>query len=202
MDAATPIYRTLFTLVTCLTGFALFDGCTSLRNEVDPSQLGLAAPKLVVSGFLSPQDTVIAVKVTRSATVVGDSLSLMQTGNDITNATVTIAEGDRTVNLLYNNRPASSTSAQPYYSASARLLPIVVGRTYTLTVVTSNGQKASSSCTIPALVSPKAITFDSIDDTQNRVKVRRYFVRAQWQDPPDQANYYQVAGIFRLYDKC
>lgn len=187
-----------FTLVTGIVGFTLLEGCTSLRNEVDPGQLGLASPKLVVSGFLSPQDTVFAIKVTQSSTVVGDSISLLQTGNDITNATVTLAEGDRTVTLLYNNRPASSTAAQPYYSASTRLLPIIAGRTYKLTVVTPNGQRASSTCTIPDAVFPKAITFDSIDDTQNRTSIRRYFVRAQWQDPPGRANYYQLAGIFRF----
>ena len=187
------IYHTLF----ALTGVLLFWGCINLRNEISPSLLGVEQPKLVVTCFLSPQDTTLAVKVTRSSTVVGDSISLLQTGNNVTNATVTLTQGDRSVTLRYDVRPVDSTRLRPYYSVNARLLPIVTGQTYTLTVVTPNGQRASSTCTIPAPVLPTAITFDSLEDTQNRTKVRRYFVKAQWQDPANQANYYQVAGIFR-----
>jgi hypothetical protein len=180
-----------------LMGVLLFGRCTNLRNEISPGLLGIEPPKLVVTCFLSPQDATLAVKVTRSSTVVGDSISLLQTGNNVTNATVTLAQGDRSVTLRYDDRPPDSTKVQPYYSISARLLPILAGQTYTLTVVTPNGQRASSACTIPAPVVPTAITFDSLDDTQNRTKVRRYFVLVNWQDPSNQANYYQVAGIFR-----
>ena len=194
MRSTSPRYYILRLLLTCLTGVALFDGCTSLRNEISPSLLGVEPPKLVITCFLSPQDTTLAVKVSRSNTVVGDSVSLQQMDSNITDATVTLSEGDRSVTLPYNNRPASSTATQPYYSVPARLLPTVVGRTYKLTVLTANGQRASSTCTIPAAVQPTAITFDSLDDA--RSKSRRYFVRMQWQDPPNQANYYQVSGIF------
>ena len=180
-----------------LLGVILFWGCTNLRNEISPGLLGIEPPKLVVTCFLSPQDTTLAVKVTRSSTVVGDSISLLQTSNNVTNASVTLAQGDRSVTLRYDNRPVDSTSVQDYYSISARLFPIIVGQTYTLTVVTPDGQRASSTCTIPAAVFPTAITFDSLNDTQNRTQVRRYFVKSQWQDPANQANYYQVVGIFR-----
>ena len=169
----------------------LFLSCGSLRNEVDPSQLGVESAKIVVSSFLSPQDTTLAVKVTRSATVVGDSISLLQTGNNITDAIVTLSEGSKSVILPYNNVPKTDTArSHPYYSIDARLLPIIAGHTYTLTVVTTNGQRATSTCTIPtAAVPPKDITLDSLNG--------RYFVRASWQDPAGQVNYYQVVGIFR-----
>ncbi len=193
MPILVRINYTFFALI----GVLLFWGCTNLRNEISPGFLGIEPPKMVVTCFLSPQDATLAVKVTRSNTVVGDSISLLQTGNNVTNATVTLAQGDRSVTLRYDNRPADSTKVQPYYSISARLLPILTGQTYILTVITPNGQRASSTCTIPVPVLPTAITFDSLDDTQNRTKVRRYFVKSKWQDPANQANYYQVAGIFR-----
>lgn len=168
----------------------LFLSCGSLRNEVDPSQLGVESAKLVVSSFLSPQDTTLAVKVTRSATVVGDSVNLLQTGNNITDAIVTLSEGSKSVILPYNNVPKADTArSHPYYSVDARLLPIIAGHTYTLIVVTANGQRATSTCTIPTPVQPKDIAVDSLN--------RRYFIRASWQDPASQINYYQVAGIFR-----
>ena len=186
-----PCYIIFFLLAS------LLPGCGSLRNEVDPGQLGIESAKLVVSGFLSPQDTILAVKVTRSATVVGDSIGQLMTGNAVTDATVTLSEGGRSIVLPYNNMPASD-STQPYYSASARLLPILVGHTYTLSVVTTNGQRVTSTCTIPQPVKPVAITFDSLTQTQNK----RYFVRVRWQDPAGQENYYQVAGLFRYIVTC
>ncbi|SOD96146.1 DUF4249 domain-containing protein [Spirosoma fluviale] len=189
-------------LITLLAVIGMFTGCSSLRNEVDPSQLGFAAPKLVVTSYLSPQDTNLAVKVTRSKTVVSDD-SLDTGGSNVTNATVTLAEGNRSVTLRYNspNSPVDSLK-QPYYSASARLLPIVAGRTYTLTVVTPNGERATSTCTIPAPVRPTAVTFDSTTENQGRSLLRRYYVLARWQDPPAQANYYQVTGFFQYTTKC
>lgn len=188
-----PIMRIshiVFAGVFCLTGAALLDGCTSLRNEVDPNLLGAASTKLVVSGFLSPQDTTLAVKVTRSNTVVGDSISLLQTGNNVTDATVTLSDGSKSVVLPYNNVAAKDTVRnRPYYSISARQLPIIAGHTYVLTIV-SKGQRATSTCTIPAAVSPTGIT---LNDSLNR----RPFVNIKWHDPSGQANYYQITGIFR-----
>ncbi|GAB4005763.1 hypothetical protein GCM10028808_06310 [Spirosoma migulaei] len=168
-----------------------------MRNEVDPSQLGLATPKLVVSGFFCPQDTVLTVKVTRSNTVVGDSISLLQTGNNITDAMVTLSEGDRSVVLPYTNINPGSDSSQSFYGISARRLPIIAGRTYKLTVVTASGQRATSTCTIPQPVDPIDIKFASLTETQNRRQTERYYVTVRWKDPVGQTNAYQVAGIFR-----
>ena len=181
---------------TCLAGILLLFSCSSLRNEVDPSLLGIESAKIVVSSFLSPQDTLLAVKLTRSSTVVGDSLSLLQTGNNITDATVTLSDGAKLVVLRYNNRRSPRDSVRPYYSASASLLPIIVGHTYTLSIITANGQRASSTCTIPAAVPLTAMKFDSLTE-QGRNPARRYYVEPRWQDPAGQVNYYQLAGYFR-----
>ena len=201
MQVLNRIHAALCVLANCLVVAGLLAGCSSLRNEVDPSQLGLASPKLVVSGFLSPQDTVLAIKLTRSNTVVGDSISLLQTNNDITDATVTLSDGSKSVKLTYVTVHPTDSTVQTYYRASARLLPIVTGRTYSLSVLTANGQRASSSCTIPAPVKPTAVAFDSLTQNQGRSLSRRYFVKAFWTDPAGQANYYQVAGYFRYQSR-
>ncbi|MVM40189.1 DUF4249 family protein [Spirosoma sp. HMF3257] len=192
MHLSRKLYRSFYALISCMAGFILLDGCTTLRNEVDPEQLGLAAPKLVVSGFLCPQDTLLAIKVTRSNTVVGDSISLLQPGITVTNAIVTLSEGDRSVVLPYYKIHPSADSA---YSIPAKLLPIIAGRTYKLKVVTANGQVATSTCTIPQPVDPLRIKFDSLPPSRNQPT--RYFVLVDWQDPVGQTNAYQVAGIFR-----
>lgn len=195
------IYFAIMSRIGCLVVAGLSVGCSSLRNEVDPSQLGLASPKLVVSGFLSPQDTILAIKLTRSNTVVGDSISLLQTSNDITDATVTLSDGSKSIKLTYAATHPTDSTVQSYYRASARLLPIVAGRTYTLSVLTANGQRASSRCTIPAPVKPTTVTFDSLTQNQGRSLARRYFVTTSWTDPAGQANYYQVAGYFRYQSR-
>ncbi|GAB2572756.1 DUF4249 domain-containing protein [Spirosoma areae] len=189
-----------FFLILCALS-PLFFGCSSLRNEVNPGQLGLESSKLVVTCFLSPQDTVLAVKVTRSATVVGDSVSLLQTGNNVPDATVTLTDGDRTLVLPYNSSPSGNPN-QLYYKASTRFFPILASRTYTLTVTTPNGQRARSTCTIPRPVAPSVLSFDSLMDNQGRNQVRRYFIRSLWQDPPEQTNYYQITGNFRYTTRC
>ena len=193
MHSTTPLYKTVSILLVSLIGSVWFGSCTNLRNEVDPSLLGVQPTQLVVSSFLSPQDTILAVKVTRSNTVVGDSVSLLQTGNLVTDATVTLSDGSKSVVLPYNNRLTGDTTRnQTYYSINARSLPIIVGRTYTLTVVATNGQRASSTCTIPTAVPPTAIVpYDTGKAGQ------RPYVLVNWQDPAGQPNYYQVNGIFR-----
>lgn len=201
MHSPTQFRSVLKMLASGLTVVLLIAGCGSLRNEVDPSQLGLASPKLVVSGYLSPQDTTLAIKLTRSNTVVGDSLSLLQMGNDITDATVTLSEGNKSVRLQYTNTRPTDSTKQSFYGANARLLPIIAGRTYVLSIVTATGQRASSTCTIPAPIKPTSITFDSLTQNQGRLLVRRYFIKTLWTDPVGQPNYYQLAGYFRYQSK-
>ncbi|GAB3778286.1 hypothetical protein GCM10028818_26950 [Spirosoma horti] len=201
MHSPTQLRSVINTLASCLAVAWLLVGCGSLRNEVDPSQLGSASPKLVINGYLSPQDTVLAIKLTRSNTVVGDSLSLLQTGNDITDATVTLSDGNKLVRLQYTSTHPTDSTKQSYYGASARLLPIIAGRTYTLSVITANGQRASSTCTIPVPIKPMSITFDSLTQNQSRSLVRRYFIKTLWTDPAGQPNYYQLAGYFRYLSK-
>lgn len=172
-----------------LSGLAALTGCGSLRNEISPDKLGLESAKLVVTGFLSPQDTVLAIKLTQSQTVLGDSISASLTDGNVTNATVTLSAGGKTVNLRYK------ANGLLYYSAPVDQLPIVTGRTYTLNITTPEGQRASATCTIPQPVSLSAVQVDSL--TENS-RTRRYFVRATWQDPAGQANYYQTVGTLRM----
>ncbi len=179
-------------LVVCLGSLLLLAGCGSLRNEISPDQLGLESAKLVVSGFLSPQDTVLAVRLTQSRTVLGDSISSGLSDGNVTRATVTLSDGNRTIALRYG------ANGYQYYSAPARQMRIVTGRTYTLDVVTAEGQRATATCTIPPPVSLSAVQIDSLMENN---RTRRYFVRATWQDPAGQTNYYQVTGTFRLFDQ-
>ena len=182
--------RVLYSLF-CLLLF----GCDSLRKEVSPDRLNREAAKLVVTGFLSPQDTVLAVKVTRSQPVLGEEVGFNYAGINVTDAIVSLSEGGKSVMLRYN-------SQGNYYSANRNQLPVIVGRTYTLTVQTPNGEQAISTCTIPEAINLSSVTFDSLTTNDFGREVKRYFVRGRWQDLPGQINYYQLMGVFRFTFPC
>lgn len=177
-----------------------FFSCDSLRNEVDPDRLNKQAEKLVVTGFISPQDTVLAVQVSRSAPVLGDDRSI----RDVTNATVTISNGTRFIALKY--APNYNKQGVNVYWASNRDFFISQGQSYTLTVTTPNGQKVDAQCTIPnrppnfeARLDSSVSERGTIYTNGSRVPlyVKEYTLRARWFDVPGQKNYYRIAGIFQ-----
>ena len=188
--------RSVFLVVSLLiANLFLLSGCDSLRKEVDPDRLNREAAKLVVTGFLSPQDTVLAVKVTRSLPVLGEVFQYTSNGNPVTDATVALSANGKSVTLRFNSQLG-------YYSVSNLQLPIVIGQTYSLSVQTPAGEQATSTCTIPEAVNLTSITVDSLTDNQFGRQNKRYFVRGRWQDPAGQANYYQTTGSLRFVPLC
>ncbi|RRB04173.1 DUF4249 domain-containing protein [Larkinella rosea] len=165
--------------------------CQNLVTEIDPSNLPQIQSKLVVNGYLSPQDTVLAVSVSSSQTVLGDVAT--DSVNTVRGATVTLASEGKTVTLAYH-------SDQRVYTADARQFPIQAGKTYTIQVSVAGYETVSSSCTIPQSVPVAEIKLDS-----NRLFSGPYIdsgwaytVRAVWQDPAGVTNYYRIAG----YAEC
>jgi hypothetical protein len=168
--------------------------CNSFVTEVDPSQLPSTDSKLVLSCYISPQDTVIAAKVTETKTVI----STGGTRADITNATVKISDGTKTVQLVYDNNLL-------YYRALPSQMPIEVGKTYTMTVSTPDGRSVSAKSTVPSPISIKEIKVDSGTSVTirklNAQEVKEYYFKLIWQDVAGSADYYRgfgfVQGIFK-----
>jgi Domain of unknown function (DUF4249) len=168
--------------------------CNSFVTEVDPSQLPSTDSKLVLSCYISPQDTVIAAKVTETKTVI----STGGTRADITNATVKISDGTKTVQLVYDNNLL-------YYRVLPSQMPIVVGKTYTMTVSTPDGRSVSAKSTVPSPISIKEIKVDSGTSVTirklNAQEVKEYYFKLIWQDVAGSADYYRgfgfVQGIFK-----
>lgn len=169
-------------------------GCNNLRNEIEPDRLNREAAKLVVTCFLSPQDQVLAAKVTRTTAVLGDQRGTYA-DNSVVNATVTLADGGRSVVLTYDTK-------LKYYRADSKQLPIVAGHTYALTVQTPANERLTSSCTVPGVVKLSGTSFDSLTTVQDGRSVKRYFIRARWQDPAGLPGYYHVTGLFRFIKNC
>lgn len=177
-----------------LIGSIFLGSCDTLRHEVTPDQLTDESAKLVVTCFLSPQDLVLAAKITRTKTVLGGQAG-SSGDNNVTNAVVKLSGGGRSATLQYDAKAG-------VYRADIRLLPLVAGRTYTLVARTPNGKPLTSTCTIPAPVKLTGTTFDSLTEEQAGRPYRRYFIRARWQDPAGQRNFYQVTGLFRSVVNC
>lgn len=162
-------------------------GCGSLVQEVDPDNIPTSAAKLVIHSYISPQDTILAVVVEAPRAVLGQQTNYF-TRASIANATVDLSDGTRTVRLPYVSRDG-------LYYTNPRNLPIVAGRTYTLTVSAPNYPTASAQCTVPSQVMPTEIRIDSTYRDNFEQRQLTTVGRLVWQDPGGQANYYRVTGV-------
>ncbi|MEZ0540307.1 DUF4249 domain-containing protein [Fibrella arboris] len=166
----------------------MLTACGSLRNEVSPSLLSTEGEKLVVNSYISPQDTLLSVKVSRSKPVLGEQTDALP--YNVANAIVSLTDGDRVVVLRY-------LSDKQWYEARANLLPIVAGRTYTLTVSTPDGKQVTARATVPKPVPINQGILDSTVVTVGNRLQKIYSVRFDWQDPRDEPNFYEYAAYFR-----
>lgn len=173
----------------------LLASCDSLRQEVDPSLITSEPEKLVVACFISPQDTMLVAEVTRSQPVLGENVGY---NLRVPNATITLSDGSRS---LVFQKIVSKTPDQYYYGADPKNLPIVAGRTYTLTVQVPDGRRVVGQCTVPSAINPASMIIDSVQTIRNGRVNREFFVRLRWQDPVSETNYYRTAGTFNYLPK-
>lgn len=144
-------------------------------------------PKLVLTSFISPQDTEIVVRVKRSNPIF-QSYDV-NTSASVANAAVTITDGNTTMQLNYN-------SNYEYYGVSATLFPITGGTTYTLTVTTPEGETASAKTTVPALpVAAMNISYSyMLEDSNANIVVRKYTFDNDWADFSGQTDRYRLVA--------
>ncbi|HEX8530064.1 MAG TPA: DUF4249 domain-containing protein [Cytophagales bacterium] len=161
------------------------------EKEATGIKLPESNSKLVVTGFISPQDTALSVQVLRSTPAFG---TRSPAPPFVTNALVTLSDGDQTVTL-----PLHSKDGVPHYGGQylidAETLPVVAGRTYTLRVSVPGGESLEASCTVPEAPAPPALAIDSLNDPDDGRP--RYRVRLSWTDPAGQDNYYRPTALVR-----
>lgn len=174
------------------TAVIVLTGCDSLKQEVEPKGIVREPEKLVVACFISPQDTVLAARISRSSPVLGVS---SQYNPDVSNATVTLSDGNRSVTLRTTfDQNGSYGFSKLYYRVPARELPIVVGKTYTLTVRVPDGRQVTATCTVPGPVALQELALDSAVLNEFGRSRKEYYARLRWRDPAGQVNFYRVAG--------
>lgn len=166
----------------------LLSGC---EKEVTGIKLPEPDSKLVVTGFISPQDTVVFARVSRSEPILGYERRL---GEPVANASVSISDGTQVRQLSYTGFDVSHTgfdvSYLGGYLVNTRDFPIVAGATYTLRVSIPGGETVEATCTVPeALPEAPTVIIDSV--RQSNDPGWDYFVRMEWTDVGGQENYYR-----------
>lgn len=157
--------------------------------------------RLVVTAFISPQDTLLAVRVGKTAPVTGVADGRNQVGGVLTNARVTLSEGARSVTLPFRtyqpDRNSANSEVGGYFLESSRF-PIEAGKTYTLRVSTPEGLQAEAQCTVPEqALAPEAI--DVRRETRLENGTRRSGISVRIKDFPGAENRYAVT-IFQTYE--
>jgi uncharacterized membrane protein YgcG len=150
----------IISLITCL-----FTSCKSLVTDIDIPY----KDRLVIQCFISPQDTLLEVSVTQTAPVIGEILDGAERYPNILNANVVLSDGQKSVTIPYKTLQLPSSydadgeyifTARSRYFLSAKNLPIVAGKLYTLKVSAPGFDSVEGSCLIPTkVVAEKDITY-------------------------------------------
>jgi hypothetical protein len=191
-------------LYTLIAATLLLTSCESLVNDVALSRLPVSTQQVVIHGYLSPQDSLLIVRAGYSEPIFGTVTLFNQTSTPSVSVdlgfVVQLSDGTKTVTLPYVAGNNASTSYNYFknsqYQLSAKQLPIVAGKTYTLKVTDKTGKIYESSCVIPMAVPLKEVLKDSVENTSNPFNKYTYIYKLNWQDPKGIENYYAVGGSF------
>jgi hypothetical protein len=171
-------------LIWLTVGIFILNACQSEITEI-------AIPyenRLVISSFISPQDTILSVRVTSTQPISGTS---EKNKNLVENATVTMGNGTKIVALKYDK--------DGYYKVLAKELPINPGTNCTLKISTPEGRSTEGTCTIPSEVIKPSNIISEISPVSNGTV--QFAIR--WRDFPNQVNYYSIYASYETVDsKC
>jgi hypothetical protein len=151
-------------------------------------------PKIVISCFITPQDSIIRAYISRSNPVFNSSTST--TGAAVPNATVMLYGNSSSVQLVYN-------SITEYYEVSTAVFPVLAGNEYRIDVThAASGAHAEATTTVP-LVTPSGFQCTATDtivssDPWNTYGESRF--EYSFQDPAGQQNLYRFTVYNVMYD--
>jgi hypothetical protein len=172
MKNLTLLIFTIFSITSCQSELSVI----GIKNE----------NKLVVQSFISPQDTILSVRVSNTNAVIGQVAKEFKT---ITNANVTIGNGVKSVLLSYDK--------EGYYQISSKQFEVKAGKTYFLRVSTPDGRTVLGECTIPLnTVDEKKVIID-IESVTNDLKK----VIVKWDDIRNEQNCYRSTGTYETVKK-
>jgi hypothetical protein len=179
----------------------VFLSCETILEDVPTKSLPELKEKLVLTSFISPQDSVISVKVTVSSPLFGEYKSqyggfsvlngdttLYFKSNNIPDAIVTLSTGNQSITISYDKKTQ-------FYSVPTARFKIEAGKTYTLKAKSKNLEVEAT--TVVPLETIKIEKY-SIDSTAQigfrKDTIQGFEVKLEWADLVGKTNYYRLKG--------
>ena len=154
-------------------------GCTTEAEIVLPA----VPPKLVVSGFISPENPVIEISVTKSASLLSNEKNDRIT--IVPDAEVWLSNGSDSVLIPFDG--------DKLYTI--RNFAIMPGETYTLRAFAPSGFAVKAQCTVPVKINTSLTA--RIDSTEVGPQNPDGFYRleSKWQDLPGEGDFYRTHAV-------
>ena len=165
----------LFTLLLAGTVFI------SCEKDADV-KLPQTQSKLVIVSMISPQDTDLIVRVSKSHPLYSSNSTIQY---DVTDVKVSLSDGATSVNLTYDY-------GYGYYVVKAKYLPILEGKKYWVYVNTPDGESANAQTTIPPRNTSLTVSVSNSGGQNNNYTHK---IQCNWTDIPGQKNYYGITGF-------
>jgi hypothetical protein len=198
--------------------------CETLIDDLPLSRFPELKSKLVLTSFISPQDSLISVRISQSTPLFGEYSSVkieqfVNTNGDtirytnyineniIKTADVTISNGNKTALLKFDIKTNE-------YIITAKSFPIEAGKTYTIKAKTSE-MSAEASTTVP--FDQVKIGEVKIDSTVQKLtyyestgggkperkekETTAYALEFSWADVQKVSNFYKVEASLKFYNE-
>lgn len=149
--------------------------------------------KLVVNAFISPQDTVIMVRVTKSSPMFQSTQ--VDVNAPVTDATVRIFGNSTSIVLPYN-------SLTERYTVSTTSFPIIAGNEYSIEVSAPQMETVTAKTTVPGAVPADftgSITY-TIDSTDMYYWDYNVSMHNSFTDPSQSEDLYRMSSWLLVYD--
>jgi hypothetical protein len=163
---------------------------TACQKVVDANELLDTEEQVFITSYISPQDTVLRVNVSRALPSIGTPLSIQDDAANeakflITNAQVSISDE------AGNNTILSYSEEEKSYLANANTLPILENQSYFLKVAV-DGNEFNASCTIPKKVAEINEQINFRDDFYSGQLAD---INVAFQDFAGEKNFYILGGL-------
>ncbi|GAL86044.1 hypothetical protein MYP_3273 [Sporocytophaga myxococcoides] len=178
------MYRILLNIIFIAGVSSLLSACIKTLDEKDMPKI---ESKLVIGGYISPQDTIVKIFVGKSVPIYQKSKGF--NANPVKDATVLLSGNGVSTSLLYDEKLSS-------YTIPASQYPIIPGATYHLIVSTPEGYYAEAETIVPKDInSSLKFSLDTIERSINYTYSGKSLqISVWWDDIQNQNNYYRIYG--------
>ncbi len=175
--------KTLYFILTL--AIITFTSCEQMISDVEIPE-NITKQKLVIISYVSPEDSIIKVKLYQSVAYFNNS-GINTEDFLVTDGTIILSDGTNTKQFYYDN-----TTRQ--YSCTDNSFKVQGGVEYTIDVSTPDGKTNSAKCNVISYkVGDFSIEiFDSIVDGEYSYGQTEYILDITIPDIPNQKNYYRL----------